>query len=662
MKIFHFILIVFFALSAKLSSQPFYINIGENSGVEYESSLNGLENYSSNLAHALPSTFRNSFKVFSTGFYLHNRNFVGGIPDEFEIAIDTAQNESTYYLLFGREKNTEGKIVRYWVDLKLPFETDSLECFKQNDVYLLKGKIESKLTPYLGNEDKTFSIAENAAISLLKDELEYIVHCCHVVSNNGNCDLEILSKEEILSDLYERGYAGYPITITDVGVQGNYPNRRSSCNIEFYSGAEFNIVGNTQCNLEDNICNFIQTLPNGFTNKVYVTDNNTWPAHRQEILNDFENNHYDVGMHFHLYDSPNDHDDIPDLILYYDYSIADIAWCVTLAGYDPKNYVYPPLNFAGQPLLYDNAVPEKPGKWRKFSLTITNRAYLVDVENFAHENNIPSSDIYIYNIPEEFSWGDLLVELFADYYIPDDAVKFALIYQKEIENDEINELINVFPSTASITDDWIAPYYGWGENGVFHCGPTWGAPWDLFWAQNPDNENEDPEPIINENWVNELKKCNDFIYYAGFNKLKVIKRIPLKAAVKSELGWTVYTFRLAGKVYYGITRQNYMVRIAQHAKRLNVDIKDFEKMEDLISFAGDNKNIARGLEQFFIEYGRKFEDIMNRINSTSPKRVDVFKARIDEAFEFMRDNKKELFEKYKWQELYDLVKQKYGFW
>jgi hypothetical protein len=94
------------------------INIGENSGVEYGNSFNELENSSSNLVQILPATFRNSFKVFSTGFYLHERNFVGGIPDEFEKAINEAEGSGNYYLLIGREKNYGEKIVHFWIDLK----------------------------------------------------------------------------------------------------------------------------------------------------------------------------------------------------------------------------------------------------------------------------------------------------------------------------------------------------------------------------------------------------------------------------------------------------------------------------------------------------------------------------------------------------------------
>jgi hypothetical protein len=50
-----------------------------------------------------------------------------------------------------------------------------------------------------------------------------------------------------------------------------------------------------------------------------------------EIITDYINHEYDIAAHFHIFDSNNDF--IPDLILYFDYSTIDLAWCPYLEEY-----------------------------------------------------------------------------------------------------------------------------------------------------------------------------------------------------------------------------------------------------------------------------------------------------------------------------------------
>jgi len=62
-------------------------------------------------------------------------------------------------------------------------------------------------------------------------------------------------------------------------------------------------------------------------------------------------------------------------------------------------------------------------------------------------------------------------------------------------------------------------------------------------------------------------------------------------------------------VYTGITRQNLLVRLAQHIR----SGKHFEALDEIVSQV--TRNQARSIEQYFIENG---PSLYNKINSISP--------------------------------------------
>src|SRR6187397_882605 len=98
-KIIFIIAILIFTV--QLSSGQVYSCINENSGIDTSGTQNLLKISAQNLKAVFPSIYQNSFKLFSTSFYLHTEDFAGKIPAAFQNAIEVAQNNSTYYLLIG---------------------------------------------------------------------------------------------------------------------------------------------------------------------------------------------------------------------------------------------------------------------------------------------------------------------------------------------------------------------------------------------------------------------------------------------------------------------------------------------------------------------------------------------------------------------------------
>jgi hypothetical protein len=62
-------------------------------------------------------------------------------------------------------------------------------------------------------------------------------------------------------------------------------------------------------------------------------------------------------------------------------------------------------------------------------------------------------------------------------------------------------------------------------------------------------------------------------------------------------------------------------------------------------------DVAKGLEQLFINYGRKTKILTDQINSIDPKRVAVWDKRIAKALDWLKNHSDSDYQKY-----YNLLK------
>jgi len=126
MKTFRYFVTLFFAsffLISGLWAQPAscYVQLEDASGYTPTSEqLAELEAAACALIDSFPAEFRDSFRVYDFGFYLHQEVTEGGYPEPFAKKILEVQDSSPYYLMFGKQTDRSGVYTRFWVEVKLP--------------------------------------------------------------------------------------------------------------------------------------------------------------------------------------------------------------------------------------------------------------------------------------------------------------------------------------------------------------------------------------------------------------------------------------------------------------------------------------------------------------------------------------------------------------
>lgn len=202
-------------------SQPYaqscYKRLSDVSGITpTQKQLDSLEYAACQLRASLPDTFQNDFHVYDFGFYLHNENMVGGYPEAFQVAINQAQLDSKYYLIFGKQTDSKGIYTKFWVQINLP-HSKGFYCLAQespNFNYDLSYKYqfvtnsfhrENNLSPQL------YAAAECNTMGLIAMQIGKIIQCCN--QNTKICDVCLLTPKEIRNYLEGQGYTATPIKI-----------------------------------------------------------------------------------------------------------------------------------------------------------------------------------------------------------------------------------------------------------------------------------------------------------------------------------------------------------------------------------------------------------------------------------------------------------------
>ncbi len=119
------------------------------------------------------------FKVFDVGFYLHEKDYTGGIPEAFQRTIDAAAAQSPYYLVLGRQSDEEGINRKLWVEFKFP----------EDDFICIDNRNLSEVLTLIGTDriNSRYPIFENE--KLLIQELQLRLEegfCCSGYYAAGN--------------------------------------------------------------------------------------------------------------------------------------------------------------------------------------------------------------------------------------------------------------------------------------------------------------------------------------------------------------------------------------------------------------------------------------------------------------------------------------------
>lgn len=179
MKLLATLLVLFFlCLSIRTSAQNCYIQLGEMSGLNIVPYQGMLENVACDLIQSMPSEIQGQFKVFDFGFYRMNAYYPGGFQNAWEAIVQEVQNQSLYYLLFGKQTDAKGIYSEFQVELKLPESA----CLSEIKILQLSLRLRALLNSP-GNNPYEYADRETAAMLLVKSTIN-----CQEICDNGKDD------------------------------------------------------------------------------------------------------------------------------------------------------------------------------------------------------------------------------------------------------------------------------------------------------------------------------------------------------------------------------------------------------------------------------------------------------------------------------------------
>jgi len=111
-----------------------------------------LEAAACSLRAVFPTAFQNDFAVYDFGFYLHQQGYEGGMPQVFQDKIAEVEQESPYFLLFGRELLRGGALGKVWVEVQLP-EEGSFSCLTADFYRMIEFEVRLTVSQTLGNSN-----------------------------------------------------------------------------------------------------------------------------------------------------------------------------------------------------------------------------------------------------------------------------------------------------------------------------------------------------------------------------------------------------------------------------------------------------------------------------------------------------------------------------
>jgi hypothetical protein len=532
-----------------------------------------------------------------------------------------------------------GNEEEFFINVNLPSFSD---CISENNLSQIEKWIKYELkkgSSYILNDVLEQTLSE--VFLALNDKF----NCCE-------CPLSLAISDMNLLELYEHGYYAYPITILNPSLTNNHDDkdlsRRSSsdCDVTNNATIEFSIGSINNCNIEANICAFVSEFPE-LSSKFYISDNNSYEDTFQDVVQTLNKKDHGYGFagHFHIYDSPDD-DNIPDLILFQDYSESDIAWCYDNENFDPQNTFYTPFQFAGElPILQGDNIPESPDfKFLDYLFWSVPDEYLIQTQALAHSWQIPEKDIHLYSYNQEFSpiglIGDLL---FPVPFIDNDWANLiqynqAIILQHNSPYSFANEYEFSAYCNRDITFQAHSRYFVKAPEEVDGAYTTGGGYINIP-SQNAYTSlayTDDGEPIIDSRALDfrfeEPKQPYVILGLNPNNAIKfgkaLIKGLPKNAVIKTNVGKSIYKITVNGQVYIGKTKNAISKRVIGHLNKFEKweDLVPTEKMmEDLVNGVENvihkigTKAEYNGLEQIFIEAYDSIGKGLNKINAVNPK-------------------------------------------
>ena len=146
--VFNLTLGVNFFCFLSVQSQNCYVQLSNMSGFDTSPYLEELEAAACALKESLPLEYQNDFKVFDFEFYRINEFLEEGFESSWQQIIEDVQNQSPYYLLFGKISTRNSIYSGIKVDYKMPEDVNvclSLEYFVENKLSQI---LNQELSPF----------------------------------------------------------------------------------------------------------------------------------------------------------------------------------------------------------------------------------------------------------------------------------------------------------------------------------------------------------------------------------------------------------------------------------------------------------------------------------------------------------------------------------
>jgi hypothetical protein len=203
MKIIKLFLILFIGFISNLHSQNCYKVIADFSGIDNTSHLAELESAACALRDSMPIELRNKFKVYDFGFYVFSKDLKGGNDPIFKQAVDKAKAESEFYVLFGKESNSDGIYTKFWFDMKLP-NTARFTCMDSRYRSDLISKYKLLANTIHNKNNKDYSRYHEVEIAIMDSIAKFIYglkDCCTGFESGPSCDPCVFSLDDIRGNI-----------------------------------------------------------------------------------------------------------------------------------------------------------------------------------------------------------------------------------------------------------------------------------------------------------------------------------------------------------------------------------------------------------------------------------------------------------------------------